>query len=73
MTDQPYRLQLLLHRPVRTLASLVFCTVLPAQAAELEIEVRGIKVRTGQMHAALFASAEDFSLDGLPRRDHPGG
>ena len=36
---------------------------LSAQAADLEIEVRGIKARTGQVHAALFANAEDFAID----------
>jgi len=34
-----------------------------AHAADLDIEVRGIKARTGQVHAALFASADDFSVD----------
>ncbi len=33
------------------------------QAADLEIEVTGIKARTGTIHAALFANADDFSVD----------
>ena len=52
-----------LLRSIPTLIPIVFCAALSAQAADLEIEVRGIKVRTGQVHAGLFASAEDFSID----------
>ncbi len=52
-----------LLRSIPTLIPIVMCAALCAQAADLEIEVRGIKVRTGQVHAGLFASAEDFSLD----------
>lgn len=36
---------------------------LSAPAADLDIEVRGIKARTGQVHAALFDNAEDFAID----------
>lgn len=57
----PHCLRLL--RSIPTLVPIVLCAALSAEAADLEIEVRGIKVRTGQVHAALFASAEDFSLD----------
>ena len=34
-----------------------------AEAADLDIEVRGIKKRTGHVKAALFSNAEDFALD----------
>ena len=52
-----------LLRSILTLAPFAVCAALSAQAADIEIEVRGIKVRTGQVHAALFANADDFSLD----------
>jgi uncharacterized protein (DUF2141 family) len=48
---------------IQTLVLVVACSSLSAQSADIEIEVRGIKVRSGQVHAALFASADDFSLD----------
>jgi uncharacterized protein (DUF2141 family) len=59
--NQPERRFLL--RSILTLVLFVACAAPPAQAADIEIEVRGIKVRTGQVHAALFANAEDFSVD----------
>ena len=34
-----------------------------ACAADLEVEVRGVKAHGGEVHAALFNNAEDFSLD----------
>jgi|KBSSwiStaDraftv2_1062776.scaffolds.fasta_scaffold777990_2 uncharacterized protein (DUF2141 family) len=37
------------------------CAVL--HAADLDIEVRGIRLRTGQVRAALFENAEDFAID----------
>src|SRR5690349_24339334 len=37
------------------------CAVL--HAADLDIEVRGIRLRTGQVRAALFENAEDFAND----------
>ena len=37
--------------------------VIAAQAADLDIEIRGIKTRTGHVNAALFSNPEDFSLD----------
>ena len=54
--------------PIKSLASLLLAPILMgialfAHAADIEIEVRGIKARTGQVHAALFANAEDFVLD----------
>lgn len=54
--------------PFRNLAPLLLAAMLggvalPAQSADLEIEVRGIKARTGQVHAALFDNAEDFAID----------
>jgi uncharacterized protein (DUF2141 family) len=52
-----------LRRSILTLAPFVVCAALSAQAADIEIEVRGIKVRSGQVHAALFSNADDFSLD----------
>lgn len=42
---------------------LTLCAVEVACAADLEIEVRGIKTKTGQIHAALFANAADFQAD----------
>jgi uncharacterized protein (DUF2141 family) len=45
------------------IALLLAGQTLVAHAADLDIEVRGIKLRTGQVHAALFANAEDFSHD----------
>jgi len=50
-------------RSVQTLTLIAVCAALPARAADIEIEVRGIKVRSGHVHAALFANADDFSLD----------
>jgi len=52
-----------LLRIIPSLIPIVVCAALSAHAADIEIEVRGIKVRTGQVHAGLFASAEDFSID----------
>ena len=34
-----------------------------ASAADLDVEVRGVKAKTGQIHAALFTDARDFALD----------
>jgi uncharacterized protein (DUF2141 family) len=34
-----------------------------ACAADLEVEVRGVRLRGGEVHAALFDRAEDFALD----------
>lgn len=34
-----------------------------AWAADLEVEVRGVKPRGGEVHAAVFNRAEDFTLD----------
>jgi uncharacterized protein (DUF2141 family) len=39
------------------------CLMLTVQAADLDIEVRGIKSLTGRVHAALFANADDLKLD----------
>ncbi len=52
-----------LLRTILIVVPFVVCAALSAQAADIEIEVRGIKVRTGQVHAALFDNADDFSLD----------
>jgi uncharacterized protein (DUF2141 family) len=52
-----------IYRLIRIALWLSAHAVTAAQAADLDIEVRGIKARTGQVHAALFASADDFSLD----------
>ena len=38
-------------------------TVSAARAADLEVEVRGVKPRGGEVHVAVFDHAEDFSLD----------
>jgi uncharacterized protein (DUF2141 family) len=45
------------------LAPILLGIALSAKSADLEIEVRGIKARTGQVHAALFDNAEDFAID----------
>jgi uncharacterized protein (DUF2141 family) len=55
-------------KPFRILASLPLAAMLmgiapSVNSADLEIEVRGIKARTGQVHAALFDNAEDFAID----------
>ena len=34
-----------------------------ASAADLEVEVRGVRLRGGEIHAAVFDRAEDFVLD----------
>jgi uncharacterized protein (DUF2141 family) len=39
------------------------CAVECAQAADIEVEIRGIKVKKGHIHAALFANAADFVAD----------
>ncbi len=52
-----------LLRTLLALVAFVACAAPSAGAADIEVEVRGIKVRTGQVHAALFANADDFSLD----------
>jgi len=52
-----------LLRTILMVVPFVACAALSAQAADIEIEVRGIKVRTGQVRAALFDNADDFSLD----------
>jgi uncharacterized protein (DUF2141 family) len=54
--------------PFKIIASLLLAPMfmgiaLSAKSADLEIEVRGIKARTGQVHAALFDNAEDFAID----------
>jgi len=56
-----------LFRSIRILVLIVFCAVLSAQAADLEIEVRGIEVRTGQVHAALFANRSAMNPAGTTR------
>ena len=52
-----------LLRSFLILLALVAWAAPSARAADIDIEVRGIKVRTGQIHAALFDNAADFSLD----------
>ena len=39
------------------------CAIACAHAADLEVEVRGVKVKTGHIHSALFANAADFAAD----------
>jgi uncharacterized protein (DUF2141 family) len=39
------------------------CAAASASAADLEVEVRGVRPRGGEVHAALFDRAEDFTLD----------
>ena len=48
------------------LCALACCTCISigsAFAADLEVEVRGIKVHKGEIRAALFDNAEDFAAD----------
>jgi uncharacterized protein (DUF2141 family) len=47
----------------RALALLLFMVFASADAADLEVEIRGVKPLGGDIHAALFDNAEDFSLD----------
>ncbi|HEX4986640.1 MAG TPA: DUF2141 domain-containing protein [Burkholderiales bacterium] len=49
--------------PLAALPCVLACGATGAAAADLDIEVRGIQTRTGQVQAALFADAEDFSAD----------
>jgi hypothetical protein len=54
------------RRLVRSILSPVPVLVyaaLSARAADIVTELRGIKLRTGRVHAALFDNADDFSLD----------
>jgi uncharacterized protein (DUF2141 family) len=51
----------------RSLTLLVAAYVTSSLAADLDVEVRGIKLRIGQVRAALFANADDFAAD-LPFR-----
>ena len=44
-------------------ASFLFMLFASVNAADLEVEIRGVKPRGGDIHAALFDSAEDFSVD----------
>jgi uncharacterized protein (DUF2141 family) len=46
-----------------TAASLLFMFLHSAHAADLEVEIRGVKPQGGDLHAAVFDNAEDFSLD----------
>jgi uncharacterized protein (DUF2141 family) len=48
---------------LRAVASLLFLFVRLAYAADLEVELRGVKPQGGDLHAAVFDNAEDFSLD----------
>jgi uncharacterized protein (DUF2141 family) len=51
-------------RPVLgAVASLLFLFLRLACAADLEVELRGVKPQGGDLHAAVFDNAEDFSLD----------
>jgi len=53
------------RRPLglRAVALLLFMLFASAHAADLEVEIRGVKPQGGEIHAALFDNAEDFSLD----------
>jgi uncharacterized protein (DUF2141 family) len=48
---------------LRAVALLLFMLLPSARAADLEVEIRGVKPQGGDLHAALFDNAEDFSLD----------
>ena len=52
-----------LLRSIFALLSCVVCAELSAQAADIDFDVEGIKLRKGTIHAALFANEEDFMLD----------
>lgn len=46
-----------------TLALYACIWIAPVYAADLEVEVRGIKLRKGEIRAALFDNARDFAAD----------
>jgi uncharacterized protein (DUF2141 family) len=46
-----------------TVALCLACAAQTALPADLEVEVRGVRPRGGEVHAALFDRAEDFALD----------
>ena len=46
-----------------TLAVSVALPAIAARAADLEVEIRGIRPRVGEVHAAVFDHAEAFMLD----------
>jgi uncharacterized protein (DUF2141 family) len=48
---------------VRGVLLLAACAARTAQAADLDIEVRGVKLPIGQVHVAVFENSEDFSFD----------
>ena len=52
-----------MRRSSAMLALPMALAVTVAQAADLDIEIRGIKTRTGHVNAALFSNPDDFSLD----------
>jgi uncharacterized protein (DUF2141 family) len=48
---------------LRAVALLLFTLAALAHAADIEVEIQGVKPQGGDLHAALFDNAEDFSLD----------
>jgi len=52
-----------MRRWISALMWIATCAVECAHAAELEIEIRGVKAKTGHIHAALFGNAADFEAD----------
>jgi uncharacterized protein (DUF2141 family) len=52
-----------MRRSISVLLWIATCAMACAHAADLEVEIRGVKVKTGHIHAALFANAEDFAAD----------
>jgi uncharacterized protein (DUF2141 family) len=44
-------------------ALLLSALFVSAHAADVEVEIRGVKPQGGDIHAAIFDNAEDFSLD----------
>ena len=46
-----------------TLVLSMALTAIVARAADLEVEVRGVRLRAGEIHAAVFDHAEAFTLD----------
>ena len=48
---------------ILALIPFVACAALPVHAGDIDIEVEGIKLRKGTIHAALFENEEDFMLD----------
>jgi uncharacterized protein (DUF2141 family) len=52
-----------MRRWVSALLWISICATACVRAADLDVEIRGVKVKSGQIHAAVFANAADFAAD----------